>query len=304
MKMILFRIGQDWQHRIRLGETTCLIQASYFRAKQLGYDDKDIYFEWPQKVAFSSDYRKGVYFQCPRETILPLNFINRDEVNLDDYDEVIDFCIPDSLYEGFTPLYDGDADMPSMQVISNIGFMNYINKYYYDTGKRPEFHIPKDKLEKECILFHIRIADWKQQRNPNLSIYKHMIKLIKESYMDKYDYFKIGEPCRGLDGMFDSVFPYFNDDYNKLLKIINNCSLFICCASGPNSVAEMLGTPFIQIDSLLGDKGFRTEEFWKRHEGVIGKTGSDWMDNNRFLIHFKGNPLDKDKILEFADRFL
>ena len=81
-KLILFRIGQDWQHRIRFGEVGQLFQSCYFRGKELGYKDNTIYLEWPLKVAFNNQYQSQVYFKCPKYSILPINFIERKDVDL------------------------------------------------------------------------------------------------------------------------------------------------------------------------------------------------------------------------------
>lgn len=302
-KNILYRIGQEHQHRIRIGEVGFIINACYHNAKSKGYENNHIYFEWPMKVAFDMRYRLGVFFPCPKHTILPVIFKERKDVKLSDYDEVIDFCKENSLYDGFVPYYSGDESAFEYQVISTIGFTNYLNKYFYDTGNRPEIHIESDKLEKQYVLFHLRYVDWKQERNPDLNVYHSIVKMIKERYKDKYEYVKIGEPCRGIDRMFDKTFSYF-DDFNDFLKIINNCLFFVCCESGPDTYGEMFGKPNLHIEAINSINGFRTKEFWQRHKNVIGETGWDWMDKNKIKVMYKGDTINTDDIVSFTDRWL
>jgi hypothetical protein len=307
MGKILFRIGQDFQHRIRFGETATLFQVAYFKGKELGYSD--IYFEWPLKVQFNNQFKDKIYFECSDSKLLPIKFIKRENVILENYERIMDFCKPDILYEGSPPLYLGDPNNPQTQQVTYVGIANYTNKYFYDTGERPVINIPKDKVDTPYILFHYREGIWSTYRNPDIRVYFKMIDILKKKYGDKYKFWKIGETQRVLDHKFDYVAPHFSGNIDGFLRIINNSSLFICTSSGPDQFSELLGTPFIEMESEIVGKGdirmsARTEEWWKQYEGKWGKTLFDWAYPDRRYIIFKNETLDEQKIYEFTDRWL
>jgi hypothetical protein len=181
MSKILFRIGQTFQHRTRFGEVANLFQGCYFRGKELGYNDGDIYFEWPMKVQFNNEYRKQIYFPCPKYSILPIKFINRKDVVLTEFNEIKNLVDKGVFYEDSLPLYIGDQNNPSIQHQNYLGPMDYLNKYYYETGRRPIFEIPKDNTNK-YILFHFRNTIWSTYRNPNPKIFMDVFNNLKDKY--------------------------------------------------------------------------------------------------------------------------
>ncbi len=296
-KKILFRIDRDYQHRMRLGETGNLLQACYFRGIQLGYTPGNIYFEWPLKVAYNSEYRQKKYFKPPKNSILPLKFVERKEVKIEDYDEILDLTQPNVFYEKSPGIYKGEKDK------DYTGFLNFLNKYYFDTNERPAFDINKDVMDKPYILFHVRIADWSEYRNPDLRVYKHILNLIKREYGDSYEYWKIGEKSRVLDRLFDKVLPYFGDTPNKFIRVMNNSSLLVCCDSGPDAYGMMLGIPEIHIETNR-ERGYWCIDCWKSRGNVIGKTAYDNIDTNKMKILDKGVPIDDDDIIKFLDNIL
>lgn len=278
-----------------------LFKACYFRGKELGYEDNHIHFEWPIKVAYNCDYRNKVYYPCPSHSILPIKFVENGSVNLNNYD-IIDLTKPNSFYEGSIPLYIGNNKK------TYAGHWNYLNKYYIEYKERPIFNIPKDKLEKPYILFHIRVANWSEYRNPDLNVFRKVIIMLKNTYSHKYNIWKCGEPCRGLDGYFDKTFEYF-EELDDFLKLINNSSLFICSNSGPQTFGMMLGTPILELDSpkygrRKGCGNFYSKEYWKNKDGIYGKTAVDWLDKSKIKTIFKGDDVKDDDILSFTEEIL
>ena len=220
----------------------------------------------------------------------------------------MDLCDEGVFYEGSLPIYIGSND-PQKQGQTHLSFMDYLNKYYYDNHTSPTFNIDVDQIEKPYILFHIRDAIWNKYRNPDLKVFRDVIKMIKEKYGDKVNYYKTGESHRVIDRQFDFVAPYYNDDLNKFLKLINNASLLVCTESGPNVYAQMLGVPFIELEStVVGKDGAnppcRSKEFWELYGGRFGETGFDWLDKDLYLLQYKGQPIDKDTIMEFTDKWI
>jgi len=300
-KRVLFRIGGTFQYKMRFGEAGHLLQSAYFCGKDKGYTDGNIFLEWPLKIAFNAEYRYRVWMKCPSYSILPIKFIERGSISLSDFDEIVDFTIPNSMYDGYPQMYkDGRQN--------HIGFMNYLNIHFYNTGKRPIFKIPRDKLDNPYILFHIRIADWSEYRNPDLKVFRDLIPIIKEKYGDRYEIWKCGEPQRILDRQFDFVAPYYRDDVNQFFKLINNASFFFCSNSGPNVYGEMFDVPMIELEASEHDKygkeGERTAIWWNR-KGGLGDRYNDWRELGKdYLVYWKGKGYDEKELLEFTEKWL
>lgn len=304
MGKLLFRIGQEYQHRMRFGETADLYRACYFKGKSLGYKDGDIYFEWPYKIAFNKDYRKGKFFKCPSHSILPIKFVNHSTIDLNDFDEVLDLMNNDVFYKGSPPIYVGKTKETQHKLY--IGYLSYLNKYYLDTGEHPVFDIPKDKLGKPYILFHVRIADWSTYRNPDLKRYRKIIQIIQNKYRGKYEFWKCGEPCRGLDNMFDYVAPYY-EELDDFLKLINNSSFGVASNSGPDVFFWAFNIPTLEVESPRkgkGGVGYHMPGFWKQKGGTIGEEILDWMDKSKLKVLFKDDSIIAEDIINFTDKWL
>ncbi len=325
-KKIVFYIGQPYQHRMRFGETADLFRSCYFRGKYLGYEDGNIFLEWPRKV----DYRNVVYddqhpgyiirdfYKCPSHSILPIKFLKKGDYDRDEFDEEVDLTKPDAFYDGCPPLYekmDIDYNLEDKDIKKSLinqkklymGYLGYLNKYYLDTGERPIFNIKKDKLDKPYILFHVRIAGWSTYRNPDLDILYKIIKIIKYRYGDKYEYWKCGEACEKIEEICDRTFPY-HKELDDFLKFINNASLGVCCNSGPNVFLWGLGVPSLEVESpkyVKGNSlGYHMPGYWKQKNGTMGKEILDWLDKDKLKVIYKGYPFKRKDILSYTDKWL
>ena len=305
-KKILFRIGSDHQFRLRFGEFGSLFHTAYLKGKDLGYEDNNIFIEWPLKIAYSGEYKDYTsykrFMKCPSYSILPIKFIEREDVNLGDYDRIVDFMKPNSLYDNSPPIFDLDRSKRY-----TTGFMNYLNVHYSNTGNKPLIPLEKDKIEKPYILIHVRIGNWAEYKNPNLRWYLDIYKWLREEYGDKYEIWKTGEPFRVLDRKMDFVAPLYWDDINKFIKLVNNSSMVICAPSGPHIFATMFDIPFIEIGNPKkkgNEPADRTEEAWKSHNG-IGKTPIDWrIMNEDYAVFWGDEPLEKERFMEFTNKWL
>jgi hypothetical protein len=211
---------------IRWGEVSPFFQAAYFRGKDLGYEDDEIYFEWPLRVACDSLAKQGDYVVCPKESIFPFHFIEKKDVNLEEYETIIDFLERDSFFEGSMPIQENKVHTLGQR--NYVSPYEYLNRRWYNMDERSVFNIPKDNLEKPYILFHYREADWSLYRNVDPRTTRKLLEVIKERYGDKYLYYKTGETQRILDRLFDFVAPNYKYEPNKFFKLINNASFMVC----------------------------------------------------------------------------
>lgn len=305
-KKIMFWIGSQHQRRIGLGNIAQFVHSIYFRAKTWGYDD--VWFEWPWRVTAGPEYDEELYVRCPKESILPITFVERGKWNPEEFDKVVDLTDADSMYDGFIPLYERKT-MPVGRVCY-AGVMSYPNMYHEETGEYPVFDVPKDKLEKPYILFHFRNSPWSDYRNSNPQVLKHVFDIIKEKYGDKYEMWKCGEQWRPMHKHFDVVTPYYNKNIDEFFKMINNASMFVGAAAGVMTAAERLGVPVIAVDEVKGGKddtgGDRSTQKWKS-EGGYGNSWCDFIDKEKYIIFWKENGIegiDKNKILEFCEKWI
>jgi len=261
--------------------------------------------EWPLKVAYNNNFRMKEFYPCPKDSILPIKFISRDEVILENYDKIMDLCQDGVFYDNSPSLYT----MDNQNIVHHnfIGFLSYINKYFIDKKEHPTFNIPKEKTDKPYILFHLRIGNWSEYRNPSLIAYKDMVSIISKGYKNKFELNKIGEEQRVIDRNFNNIYTY-HTNFNEFLKLINNSSLFVGCEAGPSQYARMLGIPIICIEGnanedINGKVGYFHKDFWKKHfKGQYGETGLDWMDSNKELRYVKGQLFNEKEINGFIDK--
>lgn len=316
---VLFRKGQIQQQKMRLGEVFELIRACYFRGKELGYSNGDIYFEWPKRICFDGTYRYGRYYPFPTHSELPIQFVDYENVDLSKFDKIYDLNQYGVFYENSPPIYlpilTEDMILTD-QIKCYISHLSYLNKYYLETKERPIFNIPKDEtvdnpssileVKKSYILFHVRIANWSEYRNPDLNVYKDVVLKIKEIYGDKYEYWKCGETCNDIDSLFDRVLPYFKE-LDNVIKQFNNASLIVCADSGPNVFGWGLGIPVFEIECPRFGRGpgvYHYPEFWKNFKGEYGNTPYDWLEKDKFKVFYKGDTITKDDIFSFTSKWL
>jgi hypothetical protein len=130
---------------------------------------------------------------------------------------------------------------------------NYLNYYYLKYGKY-ETYENLEKLEnKKYVLFHVRNIPGKNKRNLKMSDLEPVFIMITKLLGDKYEYWKIGEPCP-LDNLFDKVIPNSYDDIESFINLIGRCSLFIGSSSGPFSYVQLFDNiPYMIIGCIYPD---------------------------------------------------
>jgi len=300
---ILFRFGSKNQPITRFGEIDMLSRPCYFRGIELGYNN--ISFEWPLNL----DYK----IKCPKKTILPLKFINYN-INHMKYDKIINLIDNDIFYRNSMPLYS-KLDLMKRDHYS---FLNYLNKYYIQYNERPIYNIPKDNIRDDYILIHTRMSQRSPTRNPKRNTYINIINLLKNKYKE-YKLYRCGHIIR-KDEEFNSLFDGYIEnvsDFNAFLKLMNNCSLFIGCSSGPIQYAYSFGKPIIELDiprtsnwgylknNYIGLGNYYSEKYWKRGLfGIYGDTVDYYINKEKYLKLFRGYSINKDRIYRFMDRWL
>ncbi|MBE3094948.1 MAG: hypothetical protein IMZ52_07935 [Actinobacteria bacterium] len=305
-KKILFRFGSKNQPITRFGEIDILSRACYFRGIELGYKQGDIFFEWPLNIQY--------LLVCPQNTILPIKFINSNDINLSEYHRIINLTDSDIFYKDSSPLFNEKSVIER----NHGAFLNYLNKYYMEYKKRPVYHIKMDKIKEKYILVHTRKLEYSTTRNSNINNYEFILKLLKERYND-YEIYRCGERDiheKKFNKLFDRYFNHFLD-FNSFLKLMNNSSLFVGCSSGPIQYAYSFEKPIIEInipktinwspiqDRYVGMGNYFSKKFWK--DGLNGKYGDTidyYINKETYLKLFTGDKINKKKILEFMDKWL
>jgi len=319
---ILFRFGSDIQPITRFGELVLIYRSCYFKGKELGYKDGYIFFEWPLNI----EYTKNHYLQnhnmplegkiktlvCPKETILPIKFIEQQNVVNFEYDRIINLTETGVFYKDSPPLYN----QLNKDKRNHIAFFNYLNKYYIDFKEYPIFtrNKPKDKY----ILFHIRNALYSTTRNPDINSYIPIIKLLKDKYKT-YKLYRCGEISEN-DNEFNDLFnKYFETitSLNDFLKLMSDSSLFVGCCSGPIDYAFSFGVPIIEVDlpssidwgygyeKYDGMGSFYSKKAWKEgFNGIYGDTVDYHIDSDSYLKLYKGDKTDYMEIDKFLEKWL
>jgi len=297
MSSVIFRVNGRYQHRIRFGETATLIQACYFRGKELGYDD--IYMEWPLKSMFSDIYGNRINIKCPPNELLPIKFIHRLEFNKYQYNKNVGLDEYNSFYKDSPPVFEKNKTC-------FIGFYSFLNKYYLETGKKPIFNIKKDKLDKPYIIFHFRWSNnHSPERNPRVSSYMKIFNMIKEKYGNKYEIWKSGEPNKMLERKCDKTIPYYNDNLNEQIKVINNSSLVVSPGCGIEAYCELVDKPLLYVEASQDNIGGTFDkQWWKNNGGKHGEMLQEWRIGDRLHVLWKQNEVDRDEIFKFMDRWL
>ena len=317
-KDILFRIGTNNQTLTRFGELGFIYRACYFRGKELGYKDGHIYFEWPLKMEFTREHhlkrigkeleREIKELKCPRESILPIKFIENKDVVLLEFSEIINLIDKGVFYEDSNPIYSTIED--GIIVRRHQAIFNYFNKYYIEYGIRPIIKLKKDKIKEKYILVHTRNALNSILRNPDINSYRKVLGIIKEKY-PTYKIYRCGEEFTDEEDFdfFDKYIPQ-SESFNDFIKLVNNSSLYIGCTSGPIEYARGLGIPLIELDipkRAWDDETldhYYSEEYWEKYmHGIYGRNIDEHIDHNLLLQLFKGDGIDSIKICEFVDKW-
>lgn len=281
MKVIYFYDSKQTKLFLALGQIVTLLQACYFRGKELGYEK--IVFEWHNLVTYpgwsNENTFKGI-INSPKNSILPITIIEKGSRIPSNYHK-IDLSEPNSLYDGCPPIMqsNGYKMKPTH---------DFLNRYYINHNSRPILSLARDKEDK-YILFHYRESTQDRQikRNTPYEEWNKIFELIKYSYGNEYKLKKIGEPSK-IDDRFDEVFDYFPNNIEKLFEIINNASLYVGGASGPITITFLLGVPGILLLKQELDPIY------------IGKNSPhEWVDPLNYLCLFNS---DKDKVFNFLER--
>ena len=305
-KKILFRFGSDIQPLTRFGEIVLLYSACYFRGKELGYEDGNIFFEWPTNMEYE--------IHCPKNTILPIEFIDTNDINISIYDRVINLTDTGVFYEDSSPLFKISNPLRR----DHYAFLNYFNKYYIQYNKRPIFNIDKDKVKEDYILILTRNVNYSEIRNSNKSTYIHMINLIRKRYKN-YKLYRCGEisPYEPeFNSLFDCYFKH-STNFNDFLRLMNDCTLYMGCDSGPINYAYSFGKPIVQLDisktvdwgylkdTYVGMGDFYSKKFWKNClQGKYGDTVDYHIDKNTYLKLFRGDKIHENVVYDFMDKWL
>ena len=272
------------------------MRICYFRGRELGYSD--ITFEWPYNVIM---YKK-IKYECPTSISLPIKCIEYGTSNKEDYDKVLDLTDDNVFYDGCKSIYkNGLRD--------HIDMFNYSNKYYIEHNEKPVFDITTPKIKElegidKYILMHYRNLFDSMWRNMSVRIFYRIYRMLKNVYKD-YKIVICGE-IEYINRDVGIHIPYLND-INDFIKLMNNASLYVGSATGPNTFAIGLGIPFLQIESPIyppGNSYQYSEENWKSWGGSYGNTMIDWAHNNRVKVIMKNERFTKKDVIKFADEWL
>jgi hypothetical protein len=338
MNKILFRIEGE-QFAIRFGDLISVIRGCYFKGKELGFEDNNIYLEWPKNVRYTTKQHfkyhlshdiDAEYTKCPIDTILPIKFI--ENPILEDYNNIIDLNKSNCMYDGCPPIFTPNDDRKKNFQI----FWSYTNKYYLETGVRPIFNLGKDKSIEPYILVHDRRGLLGTVRNPKPEVTLGILKYLKRKYGNKYKIYRCGESIedeiikieqysksienfkRTLDytifTQIENLTDEFitNKDISEFIKIVNNCSMFVGPNSGPYELALSLNIPVLHFDnkkvffaSIKKEGDIYSEFNWTNNmHGQIGKVMHDWIDRDRLYVHNNGDHFITPQLNNFLDKWL
>lgn len=294
---------------MRIGELNRLLITCFFKAKELGYKEGNIYFQWPTNIRHFRNLSKtnvlGQY-KCPKESILPIKFVEKGSVDYKDYN-LIHLCDPNAFFEGSKPFIkpgDGNA-----VIRDSTAYDIYPHIYLKNTGERPVMNVEKDEQEKPYILIHKRDSTYSKQRNSDMRYVLPIVKKIKRKYKDKFKYVFTGDSHVGdpILSLFDEWHVPNGDNPNTLWKLVNNSSLVMGPSSSIIDSAIMLGVPLIYMNMphiYRGRPTIESEDGWRFRNMPIGKTSISWMDPDKYMVLWGKDTIDMDKIYKFIDRYL
>jgi hypothetical protein len=247
MKIVRFIYNNDIYRFISLGQITSLLQACYFRGKELGYDR--IFCDWYNRVTYPNwdDFGnfKGL-LQKPKNGFLPINIIDKIDRTPNNVDKI-------NISKGeLVLLFNGNTQGAHYE---------YLNKYYKKNNEYPVFNIKKDNVE-PYILFHYRESPQLRQKYRNTPVDKwiEIFEKTKLKYGKELKYYKIGEPSP-IDNRFDIVFDYFPEDITQLYRLINNSNMLVCSPSGPLSISFAFGISSLIFNNPEFDKDYKEGKY-------------------------------------------
>jgi len=300
MDKILFYFGKQFNSAIRFGEMVSVAHSCYFKAKELGYTDNNIYIEWT-RVEYSYPQAK-TFFSKPQDGYLPIKFLYNNEININEFDTCIDLDKEDVFFKGCPPFNISEKKRYSE------GVDDYLNKYYNDTKERPIFKVNKDKYDKFRILFNYRKAIYSTFRNVNDNKIIDLFELFKTKENKDIEFNITGDvsqtPTEFLNN-FKNIYHPFIRNPTKLFKIINNSNLIVGASSGLADTANLFGIPTIQIDMPRQEKGkpvHFSREYWKTLSHNFGYDRYSWLDKDRYIISFDDEDIPLQSISNMFDK--
>jgi len=301
MKRILFR-GHDILKNRSAGWADLFFYdyACYLVGKDKGYDDTHVVFP-----RFSYEYQRWGKlshedYHWQKIEFLPWKHYPRGKkVILDEWDEIIDTTQPNSLYGGF----------PGIAKTARYIYI-FFDIYYSLKGVKPFLDVPRDYNGKPYVIFQYRsnaLGSFTNERITPMDEFKYIYDTVKEHLGNKYEYWKMGEPC-SMDSCFDRIVPSMYHDIDGFMKILRNSSLVVGSHSGPPSMAYFFkDVPVIQFGLLPHyiptNRSFLITEVG---ESILNKYNikyhPSWCDDN-LIYSYKGKPPSEEKIIDLLDRF-
>jgi hypothetical protein len=312
-KTLLIYFGKSQYGKpCRIGEIFNVAQASYFLGKEMGFEDGNIYLEWPHikyNTTFGCDNR--YFYLKPIDGCLPINFIHTHDIKRlsSTFFNTINLEKPNIFYDGCMPCSNSEKDSRKAHIP-----INYLNYYFLKYGKRPEIILPQ-KPHKFTILFHCRYSYYSEARNVEFEQIKELVSFIRKNFKDitinvAGDMYKPEmQPTKTL---FDKVYNPFVRTLNLFINTVNNSDIIIGPQSGVADVANMIGKPIIMINSIDLENGTELEwgsnQYWKNlgkkdgEKHIYGKNCYTWKGEENYLNFPIGKPIDYVKIMEFIKK--
>ena len=207
---------------------------------------------------------------------------------------VVDTTQRNSLYQGY----------PGIGV-TGWNLYKYFDLYYHEKKKEPYLDIPRDYKGKQYIIFQWResLLGAGKHRLTQASEFKYLYDTISKHFGEKYEYWKMGEPCQ-YDELFDKVIPIEYNSLDNFVRNIRNSSLIVGAHSGPPAMAFYFeDVPIIRYGMFpQGDPMDKQE--WRKRIGYDDKRVEfhpTW-GLDKLLWFNKGDLPSKEKIIEFLEK--
>jgi len=295
MNKILFR-GFDLLRSRGVGYADVLDYSfsCFLKGKDMGYDK--VYVVFPKLGNELGEHfeRYNITekeYNWQETNYLPWKWYPRNkEIITSEWDLIIDTTQPNSLYDGFPGI--------------GAGFWNvsqYLSLYHKEKNIFP--CLKKMKSDIPYVIFQYRTnfprGFHSLDRVTSPKEFECIVKIVKKELGNKYEYWKIGDPCH-IEEEFDRIVPPMYNNLNDFVELISKCSLIITSHSGPMNIAFIISElPIITI-SLIPQWYSGNPISWSNHMGKNKKVEKhpNWCDN-RLLIFNKGILPDKYKVLNF-----
>lgn len=295
-KKILFR-GFDLLNRgVGFADVFDYSFICYLKGKDMGYDDIHIIFPRFGATGHEKYNISEESYNYQETKFLPWKWYPRNkEIRLSDWDEIIDTTKPDTLYKGFPGI--GSHFWHTSQ---------YLSLYYAEKGIPPYLKAQQDCNGKHYIIFHYR-GDfpggyYSKERVTSINEFKYIFNIIKNLFVDEYEYWKIGDPCP-IDNEFDNVIPPMYDNMDGFVELLFNSSLLVASHSGPMDIAYCISDLPIIIISIFPPAFTFYSDSWAKILGNNKKTNRHptWC-TDKLLCFNKGVLPDENKIKSFLNK--